>query len=148
MAEAEELLAADPGGFRWLGWLAGPLAGAVLVGGAGLLGLLLFAQALSVLGSLANQPPTVQYLGYAGLTMLGGMVLFAAGRLLLLYARLQRNRQLRLAGLADLHARTRLRWLAHAKAAEAHTGLEAYLRAYPLDAKPLAKLGLPADRLA
>ena len=144
LAEAEELLAADPGGFRWLGWLAGPLAGAVLVGGAGLMGLMLFAQTLSVLGNLASQPQPVQYAGYAGLTLLGGMVLFAAGRLLVLYARLRRNRQLRLSGLAELHARTRLRWLAHAKAAEAHAGLEAYLRAHPLD----AKLGLPADRLA
>ena len=142
LAEAEELLAADPVGFRWLGWLAGPLAGAVLVGGAGLLGLLLFAQALTVLANLASQPPAIQYAGYAGLALLGGMVLFAAGRLLLLYARLRRNRQLRLAGLTELHARTRLRWLAHAKAADAHAGLEAYLKAYPLDPKSLARLGL------
>jgi uncharacterized membrane protein YcjF (UPF0283 family) len=146
LAEAEELLASDPGGFRWLGWLAGPLAGAVLVGGAGLLGLLLFSQALTVLANLAAQPPLVQYAGYAGLTLLAGMVLFAAGRLLLLYARLRRNRQLRLAGLSELHARTRLRWLAHAKAAEAQAGLEAYLRAYPLDREKdraaLLRLGL------
>lgn len=148
LAEAEELLASDPGGFRWLGWLVGPLSGAFLVGGAGLLGLLLFAQALTVLANLASQPPAVQYAGYAGLIVLGGMVLYAAGRLILLYARLRRNRQLRLTGLAELHTRTRLRWLAHTKAADAHAGLEQYLRNYPLDAKSLTRMGLDTDAVA
>jgi uncharacterized membrane protein YcjF (UPF0283 family) len=123
-----------------------------LIGAAGALGLFVYSQSLQVLTNLADQPPVIQWLGYIGLAVCGGAVLYAAGRFVLVYVRLRRNRQLRLAGLEELHQRTRLRWLAHAKAAEARTRLEQYLREFPLgtpkQAKKLTALGVGPDRLA
>jgi putative membrane protein len=149
IAEAELLLAADPSGLGWLGWFGSPLAFAFLVGMAGLAGLFVFNQVLSVLNTLAAQPPWAQYAGYGGLVLLGGCVLFAALRLAVLYARLRRNRQLRIRGLEELARRTRLRWLAAAKSAEAKEQAERYLREYPLDSekdrRALARLGLTDD---
>jgi putative membrane protein len=151
LSEAEELTASDPA-VGWFGWFAHPLAAAFLLGAAGALGLFVYSQSLQVLANLAAQPPVVQWLGYIGLVVCGGAVLFAAGRFVLVYVRLRRNRQLRLAGLEELHQRTRLRWLAHAKAAEARTKLEQYLRDFPLDTpkqvKKLAALGVGPDRVA
>jgi uncharacterized membrane protein YcjF (UPF0283 family) len=67
-------------------------------------------------------------------------------RLAILYVRLQRNRQLRLGGLEELQSRTRLRWLAHAKTAEAKNRLEEYLRTFPIDTEKdrrfLARVGV------
>ena len=149
LAEAELLLASDPSGLGWLGWFGSPLAFAFLVGMAGLAGLFVFNQVLSVLNTLAAQPVWAQYAGYAGLILLGGCVLYAALRLAVLYARLRHNRQLRIKGLAELSKRTRLRWLAAAKSAEAKGQMERYLREYPLDAekdrRALARLGLTDD---
>lgn len=151
LAEAEELTASDPA-VGWFGWFAHPLAAAFLIGAAGALGLYVYSQTLDVLANLAAQPQWVQWLGYAGLLVCGGAVLYAAGRFLILYFRLRRNRQLRLAGLEELHQRTRLRWLAHAKAAEARGQLEQYLREFPIgtpkQVKKLTSVGLNPDRIA
>jgi uncharacterized membrane protein YcjF (UPF0283 family) len=146
LAEAEQMIVSDPTGLGWLGWLGSPLAFAFLVGMAGLAGLFVFNQVTSVLAQLAAQPPWAQYLGYAGLILLGGCVLYAFLRLAYLYATLRRNRQIRLQGLEELSRRTRLRWLAFAKSAEAKEQLERYLREFPLatekDRKALLKLGV------
>src|SRR5205085_3195490 len=79
-------------------------------------------------------------------TVLGLSVLYAALRLAVLYLRLRRNRQIRLAGLEALRNRTRLRWLAHAKSAEAKARLEDYLRTFPVetdrDRRALEKVGV------
>src|SRR5581483_4183665 len=99
LAEAELLLASDPSGLGWLGWFGSPLAFAFLVGTAGLAGLFVFNQVLSVLHALAAQPAWAQYAGYGGLALLGGCVLYAALRLAYLYLTLRHNRQLRLRGL-------------------------------------------------
>ncbi len=131
LAEAEELLVSDPS-VKWVGWFAHPLAAAFLVGSAGLLGLFLYSQVLGILANPAAQPAWAQYLGYAGVAVCGVAVLYAMGRMLLLFVKLQRNRQLRLAGLEELNKRTRLRWLAHAKTAEAKQRLEEYLTTYPI----------------
>ena len=151
LAEAEELLAADPA-IGWAGWLAGPLAGAFLVGSAGALGLLLVSQALAVSANLAAQPAAIQYTGYGLVGLLGGAVVYAAGRLVAAYVTLRRNRQVRLAGLLALQARTRLRWLAAAKTDEARVRLAEYLTAYPVgtpaDARRLGRLGLAAADVA
>lgn len=151
LAEAEEMTASDPS-VGWFGWFAHPLAAAFLIGAAGTLGLFVYSQALQILDSLKDQPPVVQWLGYSGLAVCGGAVLFAAGRFVLLYVKLRRNRQLRLAGLEELNQRTRLRWLAHAKAAEARSRLEAYLREFPVgtakQAKRLTALGLDPAGIA
>jgi putative membrane protein len=152
LAEAEELVASDPAVMRWAGWFAHPLAAAFLVGSAGALGLFLYSQALSVLANLAAQPAWVQYPGYGALGLLAFAVLYAIVRLLSLYARLRRNRQLRLNGLEELHARTRLRWLAHAKTQEARARLEEYVRTYPIDTpkglKTLANVGVTPQTAA
>jgi putative membrane protein len=123
-----------------------------LLGAAGALGLFLYSQALSILANLATLPTAAQYAGYAGLGILAAAVLFSMARLALLYARLQRNRQLRLRGLEELQSRTRLRWLAHAKTAEAKARLEDYLRSYPINTekerRSLAKVGVTAEAAA
>src|SRR4051812_6945662 len=146
LAEAELLIASDPTGLGWLGWFGSPLALALLVGSVGLAGLFVFNQVLSVLASLAAQPVWAQYTGYAGLALFGGCVLYAFLRFAYLYATLRRNRQVQVKGLRELSRRTRLRWLAFAKSAEAKEQLEAYLRSYPLDTEKdrqaLVKVGL------
>lgn len=133
LAEAEEMLASDPAMFRWAGWFAHPLAAAFLVGSTGVLGLFLYSQLLTILANLAVQPTSIQYAGYSVLGLLTAAVLYSMARLILLYARLRQNRQLRLRGLEELQSRTRLRWLATAKAREAREWLEAYLRDYPMN---------------
>lgn len=151
LAEAEELTASDPS-VGWLGWFAHPLAGASLLGAAGALGLFLYSQALTILAQLATQSQWVQYAGYAGLGACGAAVLYAVARFVLLYIRLRANRQVRVAGLEELHQRTRLRWLAHAKAAEAKRKLEVYLREFPMNTekerKKLAAVGMTTEGIA
>ncbi len=151
LAEAEELVASDPVA-PWAGWPAGPLASAFLLGSAGALGLFLYSQTLGILANLAAQPPAIAYPGYVALAIFALAVVAAVGRLVLLYARLTLNRQVRIRGLEELHSRTRLRWLAAAKSAEAKTRLEDYLRAFPIDTekdrKTLARVGVTPELAA
>jgi uncharacterized membrane protein YcjF (UPF0283 family) len=146
LAEAELLIASDPSGLGWLGWFGSPLALTFLVLMVGLAGMFVFNQVTSTLTSLAEQPVWLQYIGYAGLAVLGGCVLYAFLRLAWMYATLRRNRQLRIEGLEELAKRTRLRWLTFAKSAEAKELLERYLREYPLDTdkdrRALVRLGI------
>lgn len=149
LAEAELLIASDPSGLSWLGWFGSPLAFTFLILMVGLAGLFIFNQVTSTLANLASQPQWAQYLGYGGLILLGACVLFAFLRFAVLYARLRRNRQIRIEGLEELSRRTRLRWLAYAMSAEAREMLERYLREFPLDTdadrKKLAKLGVTEE---
>ncbi|HEY3789564.1 MAG TPA: DUF697 domain-containing protein [Urbifossiella sp.] len=146
LAEAELLIAADPTGLGWLGWFGTPLVLALLIGSIGLAGLFVFNQVLSVLHALSSQPEWAQYIGYAGLALFGFCVLYAFLRFAYLYATLRHNRQIQVKGLRELAKRTRLRWLAFAKSAEAKEQLETYLRNFPLeterDRKLLHKLGI------
>jgi uncharacterized membrane protein YcjF (UPF0283 family) len=146
LAEAELLLASDPTGLGWLGWFGSPLAFAFLVGTAGVFGIFLFNQAVSLLNALAAQPLWAQYVGYAGLGLFGVCVLYSFLRFFLLYLRLRENRQLRVRGVAELSRRTRLRWLASAKSAEARGQIETYLNTFPMstekERKVLKGLGL------
>lgn len=152
LAEAEAMIVSDPTGLGWLGWFGSPLAIAAGVGATGLAGIFIFNQTLSLVASLSQQPLWAQYVGFAGLGALGFCVLYAFLRLVFLYATLRRNRQIRMAGLAELSRRTRLRWLAVAKSAEAKLQLETYLRLYPLDTekdrKTLVRLGLSDEAQA
>ena len=81
-----------------------------------------------------------------GSILFGLCVLYAFLRFLFLYFRLRENRQLRVQGIAELSRRTRLRWLAAAKSAEAREQIETYLRTFPMntekDRKTLRALGL------
>jgi hypothetical protein len=146
LAEAELLIASDPSGLGWLGWFGTPLALALLVGSVGLAGLFVFNQVMSALGTLAAQPDWAKYTGYAGLALFGGCVLYALVRFTWLYVTLRRNRQIQVKGLEELSRRTRLRWLAFAKSAEAKGQLEAYLRTFPLeterDRQAMLKVGV------
>jgi uncharacterized membrane protein YcjF (UPF0283 family) len=147
IAEAEMLLASDATGLSWLGWFGSPLAFAVLLGTGGVCGIFLFNQAASLVHAL-NQIDVewVRNTGYAGLALFGACVVYAFGRFLLAYVRLRENRQLRVRGLKELSNRTRLRWLAATKSAEARAQIETYLRTYPIesekDRRAMAKLGL------
>lgn len=146
VAEAELLLASDATGLGWLGWFGSPLAFAFLVGIFGVFGIFLFNQTMSLLDTLARQPQWAQYAGYAGLALLGFCVLYAFLRFLFIYFRLRENRQLRIQGIAELSRRTRLRWLAASKSAEARAQIENYLKTFPMDTdrnrKTLRGLGI------
>ena len=146
LAEAELLLVSDPTGLGWLGWFGSPLAFALFVGMAGVFGIFLFNQTVSLLNALAAQPEWAQYVGYGGLILFAICVLFAFLRFVVLYVRLRENRQLRIRGIEELSRRTKLRWLAAAKSAEAREQIENYLRTFPMNSekehKTLRALGL------
>ena len=59
---------------------------------------------------------------------------------------LRENRQLRVRGIEELSRRTRLRWLAATKSAEARGQIETYLQAFPMNTekerKALRAIGL------
>lgn len=147
----EEILAAEPTLLRLPALLAHPVALAMLLGLAALLGFFLFAQVTSTLAALNSLSPWLQYSGYAGLAFLSLVLLFAMGRLLLFYLRLQPNRPIRLKGLEEVARRTQLRHLVQQKKGEAREQLCAYLRTYPLDSerdrKGLETLGLSRETL-
>ena len=150
LAEAELLLASDPSGLGWLGWFGSPLAFAFLVGMAGVFGIFLFNQTISLLNALAAQPEWAQYVGYGGLILFGICVLYAFLRFVFLYVRLRGNRQLRIRGIAELSRRTKLRWLAAAKSAEAREQIEKYLQTFPMNTEKERKTlrGLGVDDAA
>jgi putative membrane protein len=152
IAEAELMLTSDATGMGWLGWFGSPLAFAFLLGMTGVIGIFLFNQVASLLNALASQPQWAQYVGYAGLAVFGACVLYAFVRFFVIYARLRENRQLRTKGIQELANRTRLRWLAAAKSAEARAQIEKYLREYPIetekDRRVLGKLGLTDEAVA
>src|SRR5262245_58039038 len=133
VAEAELLLASDPTGLGWLGWFGSPLAFALLLGITGVFGIVLFNQAVSLVAALAAQPLWAQYVGFAGLIVFGLCVVYAFIRFLFLYFRLRENRQVRVKGIAELLRRTRLRWLAATKSAEAREQIETYIRTFPMN---------------
>ena len=149
VAEAELLIAADPTGFGWLGWFGSPLAFSFLIGMAGVFGIFLFNQTVSLLNALAAQPEWARYVGYSGLGLFACCVAYAFLRFLFLYLRMRENRQLRLKGVAELSRRTRLRWLATAKSAEAREQIENYLKFFPMNTeserKALHRFGLTDD---
>ena len=152
LAEAEEMLASDPTLMSWAGWFGQPLAMTLVLATAGALGLFLYAQTLQILANLATQPPLIQYVGYGILGVFASAILYAILRLMFFYARLQRNRQIRIQGLESLQRRTRLRWLAHAHAQEARQRLEEYLRNYPINTpkaqRTLVRIGMSEATIA
>jgi uncharacterized membrane protein YcjF (UPF0283 family) len=149
ISEAELLLASDPTGLGWVGWFGSPLAFALLLGTTGVCGIFLFNQAVSLLNALAAQPQWAQYVGYGGLILFALCVLYAFVRFLILYFRLRENRQLRVRGIEELSRRTRLRWLAATKSAEARGQIETYLQTFPMNTekerKALRAIGLDDD---
>jgi uncharacterized membrane protein YcjF (UPF0283 family) len=153
VAEAELLLASDPTGLGWLGWFGSPLAFAAMLGITGVFGVFLFNQTAALIKTLLELPePWMQYVGFGGLGLFGVCVLYSFIRFLLLYVRLRENRQLRVQGIKELSNRTRLRWLAAEKSAEARAQIETYLTTYPInsakDLQVLKKLGLTDEIVA
>jgi putative membrane protein len=131
--------------------LGHPLVGLIMLAAAGLLGLFMFNQVASAVTAINTQPESVRWLGWGFFGLLSFAVVYAVLRLLILYIRLRRNKQLRLKGLEELEKRTRLRWLINAKRHEAYSQLEAYVREYPAntdkDRKRLAAVGLAGEDL-
>jgi putative membrane protein len=147
LREAEELIASEPSVLGLPSYLSGPLMGSVVIGMAAILGLFLFNQISSALSMVGSLQGFWMYGGYVGLAVLGGGVGYAILRLLWLYVRLRRNKQLRIKGLEELEKRTKLRWLVNAKVKEAKTQLQTYLREFPLaegrQRKRLIAVGVP-----
>lgn len=151
LREAEELIASEPSVLGLPSYLSNPLMGSILIGTSAVLGLFLFNQIASALAILGTLQGFWLYGGYVGLGLLALGVVYAILRLLWLYVRLRRNKQLRLKGLEELEKRTKLRWLVNAKVKEAKTQLEAYLRVFPLlkgrERRRLIALGIDENRL-
>ncbi len=133
LAEVERLIVSDPTGLGRFGWFSTPVVFTLLLGIGGVFGLFFLNQTLTLIQTLRAQPEWAQYVGFAGLGLFAGCVLYAGFRILFVYLRLRENRQLRLRGIEELSRRTRLRWLAVAKTDEARRQIETYLRSYPLD---------------
>ncbi|MBA4188441.1 MAG: hypothetical protein C0467_10590 [Planctomycetaceae bacterium] len=140
LTEAELLLASDATGLGWLGWFGSPLVFAFLMGMTGVFGLFFVNQTAILLDTLARQPEWAQYVGYAGLGLFTFCVLYAVLRFAYIYFRMRSNRQLRIKGIEELSRRTRLRWLAAAKSAEARAQIETYLRTFPMNTEKERKL--------
>jgi len=151
LREAEELIASEPSVLGLPGYLSHPLMGAIVIGLGAVLGLFLFNQIMQAVALIGTLQGFWMYGCYAGLGVLGLAAVYAMLRLLWLYMRLRRNKQLRIKGLEELEKRTKLRWLVNAKVKEAKTQLEAYLREFPLDdgrgRKRLLTLGISEDAL-
>ncbi len=140
LEEAERLIESDPTGLGWLGWFGAPMVFAFLLGITGVFGIFFFNQTITLVQALRQQPEWAQYVGYAGLGLFAFCVLYAFFRFLFIYFRLRENRQLRIKGIQELSKRTRLRWLATAKAAEARGLMETYLKTFPLNTERERKL--------
>ena len=151
LREAEELIASEPSMFGLSSWISHPIMGSVVIGLGAVLGLFIFNQVMSALSVLGALQGIWMYAGYVGLGLLGLGVAYAMLRLLWLYMRLRRNKQLRIKGLEELEKRTKLRWLVNAKLAEAKTLLHSYLNEFPLgegrERKRLLALGLSEAKL-
>ena len=151
LREAEELIASEPSVLGLPSYLSHPLMGSIVIGSTAVLGLFLFNQIMSALAIVGSLQGYWLYGGYVGLGLLALGVVYAMARLLWLYVRLRRNKQLRLRGLEELEKRTKLRWLVNAKVKEAKTQLEVYLREFPLlkgrERKRLIALGVGENQL-
>ena len=152
LQKMEEEILSEPSMGGVAGLLATPLVGMMLLGAMGLVGLFLFNQFLSTASAISNLPQVWQYAAWAALGVLTAMVLGAMLRFGVFYLRLKRNKQLRLNGLRELEKRTQLRWLVHARAAEARQQLEEYLTQYQLrlktDRRALKKAGFSEEQMA
>lgn len=110
----------------------GSVVVAAVLGLAGLVGLYIYSQVLAVVATLATLP---QWTAVPALILLGllvSAVVLAFGRLTLAYARLRRNRQVRMKDLESLTQRAHLRQIAQARRKEARKVLEDYVMTYPI----------------
>jgi len=151
LQKMEEEILSEPAMGGIGGILATPLVGMLLLGAIGLVGLFLFNQFLSTAAAIANLPQVWQYAAWTALGVLTAMVLGSMLRFGVFYLRLKRNKQLRIEGLRELEKRTHLRWLVHARAAEAREQLEEYLTQYQLrlktDRRALKKAGFAEEQM-
>lgn len=148
MAEVERVLSSPPGVLKLPSLIASPLLLIALLGSAGVLGLFVFSQTMSLLADLANQPSYyVRVGGYGLIGVLVTLVVAAVGRLAVLYARLKRNEQVPLKAFEELAERTNLRQQVHLKKQEARKKLDDYLESYPLTPSdsPLKRLGMTEE---
>ncbi|WP_020472248.1 DUF697 domain-containing protein [Zavarzinella formosa] len=151
MQQAQELLASEPTVFGLPSLFGHPLVGLVMLGMGGILGLFLFNQVSTAIIAIQALSGPMWYAAWGVFGLLSFLVLYSVSRLIVLYLKLRRNKQLRLRGLEELERRTRLRWLINAKRHEAYEQLTNYLLEYPAstdrDRKRLARVGLAGDSL-
>jgi uncharacterized membrane protein YcjF (UPF0283 family) len=141
-AEAEELLASEAD-LSLPAFVRHPLT-ALLVLAVGVFGVFVLNQGLATWATVQGLAVPLNWIAGSVLLVFVLAAVYGAARLAWLYLHLTTNRQIRLAGLAELQQRVRLRWLAQTKAAEAKGHVEAYIRLYPNDAlahKRWTKLG-------
>ena len=131
--EAEKLLGVRPGDHPLVRRVRVPAGGGVPARHGRAVGFFVYSAVLSTPGEPGRPAGVgaVRRVRRAG--RLGRGVLYAAVKFAVLYFKLRRNQQLNLRACGSLSNRTRLRWLAAAKAAEAKGKLETYLRSFPLD---------------
>ncbi|MSR51695.1 MAG: DUF697 domain-containing protein [Gemmataceae bacterium] len=151
LRRANELMASEPTFLGLPSIFGHPLVGLLMLGAGGLLGLFLFNQVASAITAINTLPEELRWAGWGFFGLLSCAVFYSMVRLIILYIRLRRNKQLRLKGLEELEKRTRLRWLVNSKRHEAYQQLEAYVREYPAqtdkDRKRLTRVGLSGSEL-
>ena len=149
MQQARELMESEPTVFGLPGLFGHPLVGVVMLAMGGVLGLFLFNQVSTAIVAIQSMSGPAWYVAWGVFGLFGLMILYSVGRLMLVYIRLRRNKQLRLQGLEELEQRTRLRWLINSKRHEAYEQLSGYLREFPVatdrDRKRLARVGLAGE---
>ena len=146
LADEEAWEAAERGGIPLPKFLFHPALICLFAAAAGLVLLYVCGQTLSLLTDLRAAGTWPYRIGAGGLLLLAGMVAVSVVGLAVCYARLSRNRQIRLRYFSQLAERHQLQRLAREKLAEARDRLHDYLESYPLDAprtrRFLTRMGL------
>jgi len=113
--------------------------------------LLVLVQLLSLVRQLRELPPWLSTPAFVAAGILILLMVFAAGRLLLSYARMRANSKVTLRALKELDARGHLRQQASAGLMQARTELQRYIREHPLNgrkgATELLRLGFDAAQV-
>ena len=150
-AEVEAALAPKSGRLRLPDFLFQPVVVCLLVVAAGTLALFVTAQAASLFSDIAQLPVWAQWLVGGAAAVVVAAVAAAMLRLMLMYWRLERTRQVSLLGMEELADRQDLQQLVAKKRQQAVARLKRYVKKY--GARPertgqfLADMGLPQDAL-
>jgi uncharacterized membrane protein YcjF (UPF0283 family) len=135
----------------WMHALRGSAVGIVFLAVFSIVALFVSAQITSTLASLAVLPGWARISGYAGLSLLSGVLLFTVIGLGWKYFRLRRNRQVALAGIQILEQRRATHSHARNAVDTAVGELRVYLREYDLEDKALRssmlRLGFSSEEL-
>lgn len=109
--------------------------GSILLAAAALLGLLIVTQSVSFANELLSLPPAARYTAAGAMLVLVLILLYFIGRMLGLYVRLKRNRQINLRAVRVVAERRQMQAAAEQRKGEARKMLRDYLRTHPLGKK-------------